>query len=87
MQQLSILFAYHIPSAEKLYIRAVKINNRKFVLELVENRKNSSIFDDTLTSELINDLRSNNKKRAYFSDKLLNTEIKQNLVEFYSEIL
>jgi hypothetical protein len=87
MQQLMILSVYHVPSLEKLYIKVTNVDGPRFVLELVENRQDASVFNHTQASELLEDFRSHNKDQAYFSNELLHTEMKQGLIEFHKEII
>lgn len=87
MQQLMILSVYHVPSLEKLYIKVTNVHDQRYVLTLVENRQDASVFNHTQASELLEDFRSHNKDQAYFSDESLHTEMKQGLIEFHREIL
>jgi hypothetical protein len=87
MQQLMILSVYHVPSLEKLYIKVSNVDGPRFVLELVEDRQDASVFNHMQASKLLEDFRSHNKDEAYFSDELLHTEMKQGLIEFHKEII
>lgn len=87
MQQLCILSVYHVPSLEKLYIKVINVDGPRYVLELVMDKQNASVFNHTQASELLEDFRSHNKDQAYFSEENLHTEMKQGLIEFHREIL
>lgn len=87
MQQLMILSVYHVPTLEKMYIKVVNVDGPRYVLNLVMDKQNASVFNHTQATELLEDFSSHNKDQAYFSDESLHTEMKQGLIEFHREIL
>lgn len=87
MEQLMILSVYHIPTLEKLYIKVVNVDGPRYVLNLVVDKQNASVFNHIQASELLEDFRTHNKDQAYFSEEFLHTEMEQGLIEFHKEIL